>query len=137
MSLVLDASATLAWVYGEETDVDLDFLYEFAGRWGAVVPQLWHLEVVNILLLNHRRGKHDLEFVDRRLLGLRGLLIAVDEDTQVRAWGETARLAVKHSLTSYDSAYLELALRRGLPLATLDKALLRAAALEGVRLFWS
>ena len=56
MSLVLDASVMLAWIYEEQTDFDLDLLYEFVERRGAFVPQIWPLEIVNILLLNQRKA---------------------------------------------------------------------------------
>lgn len=137
MSLVLDASATLAWIYREGAPGELDRLYEAVQAEGASVPQLWRLEVVNVLLVNVRKGRHSLQFVNLQLMDLRRLVITVDALTQDQAWEETMRQAIKHNLTIYDAAYLELAHRLRLPLATLDKALIRAAQAESIPLFWN
>jgi predicted nucleic acid-binding protein len=81
-----------------------------------------------------RRGQHPAEFRDGALADLALLPIQIDPETDRQAWGATARLAERHRLTLYDAAYLELALRRGLPLATLDKDLRAAASAEKVQL---
>jgi predicted nucleic acid-binding protein len=79
-----------------------------------------------------RRGRHDAAFRDATLADLALLPIHLDSETDRQAWGATVRLAQRHRLTAYDAAYLELAQRRGLPLATLDKQLRDAASAEGV-----
>ena len=132
MSLVLDSSAALAWIYSEETTPAIRHVFDLVKDEGAWVPSLWKLEVGNILELGVRRGRHDAAFRDVTLADLALLSIAVDPDTDHHAWGATARLAARHKLTLYDAAYLELAHRRGLPLATLDNALRAAASAEGV-----
>ena len=132
MSLVVDSSATLAWVYSEETTEAIsDVLARLTDR-GAWVPALWRLEVANVLQMNVRRGRHDAAFRDAALTDLAMLPISIDPETDQQAWGATVRLAARHRLTVYDAAYLELAQRRGLPLATLDKELRDAATAEGV-----
>ena len=93
---------------------------------------LWRLEVANVLEMNVRRGCHDAAFRDAALADLATLPISIDPETDRQAWGATVRLAARHRLTTYDAAYVELAQRRGLPLATLDKELRGAATAEGV-----
>ncbi len=132
MSLVIDSSVTLAWVYSEETtEAIAEVLVHLTDR-GAWVPALWRLEVANVLEMGVRRGRHDAAFRDAALADLAVLPISLDAETDRQAWGATARLAARHRLTMYDAAYLELAQRRGLPLATLDKELRGAAAVEGM-----
>jgi predicted nucleic acid-binding protein len=97
------------------------------------VPGLWRLEVANILEMGIRRGRHDAAFRDSTLADLALLPIHLDPETDQRAWRETAQLAERHKLTPYDAAYLDLALRRKLPLATLDRDL-RSAGKKAERL---
>jgi predicted nucleic acid-binding protein len=91
-----------------------------------VVPALWHLEVANALLVGERRKRTTAAKVSHFLTLLSALPITVDEETATRAWSDTLSLARTHGLSAYDAAYLELAVRQGLPLATLDEPL-RAA----------
>jgi len=132
MSLVLDTSAVLAWAYNEQAGVGLEELMGRVAEEGAWVPCLWPLEVANVLEMGCRRGRHSEGFRDEVLSSLAELEIRVDPETNEHAWGATALLAREHRLTLYDAAYLELALRRGLALATLDKELRAAALAERV-----
>ncbi len=134
MSLVLDSSVTLAWVYSEETSPAVSRALQLVSRDGAWVPSLWRLEVANILEMGVRRRRHDAAFRDTTLADLALLPIALDQDMATHAWGATLRLAERHGLTLYDGAYLELAKRRDLPLATLDVELRNAAKAEKVPL---
>ena len=134
MSLVLDSSITVAWLYREEATKAVDKLFESLIEVSAWVPALWHLEVANVLQIGIRRQRHAADFRDRMLSDLSEFAIHVDAETHRQAWGPTARLAERHRLTVYDAAYLELALRRGLPLATLDRELRAAAMSDGVQL---
>jgi predicted nucleic acid-binding protein len=134
MSLVLDSSVTLAWVYSEETTAAIRNVLEQVAANGAWVPGLWRLEVGNILEMGVRHGRTEVAFRDATLADLALLPIRLDAETEAQAWGATTRLAARHGLTLYDAAYLELALRRGLPLATLDRELQAAARAEGVAL---
>jgi predicted nucleic acid-binding protein len=132
MSMVLDSSATLAWVYSDETTEPIRHVFKLVGESGAWVPGLWKIEVANILEMGARRGRHDAAFRNSTLADLALLPIRVDTETDRQAWGPTLQLSERHRLTLYDAAYLELALRRGLPLAALDAELRRAAQAEGV-----
>lgn len=132
MSLVLDSSVTLARVYLDECTAAIDEVFERIIEGGAWVPGLWKLEIANILETGSRRGRHDVAFSDSSLADLSLLPIQVDGETEGQAWGATLQLARKHRLTAYDAAYLELAIRRRLPLASLDKELIQAARCEGI-----
>ena len=134
MSLVLDTSVTMAWVYADEMSRPVREVFDQVTESGAWVPSLWRLEIANVLEMGVRRGRHDAAFREMTLADLALLPIQVDPDTNDRAWGATIRLAERHRLTVYDAAYLELALRRGLPLATLDRELRVAANAENVTL---
>ena len=134
MSLVLDSSATLAWIYGDETTERIRRLFDSVADDGAVVPALWRLEVANSLTVAVRRGRIDADFRRAALVDLALLDITTDDQTGVQAWGETLNMADRFQLTVYDAAYLELAERRTLPLATLDAELRAAAKALGVRL---
>jgi len=134
MSLVLDSSVTLAWVYSEECSPAISHVLDTVNAAGAWVPSLWHLEVANILEMGVRRARHDAAFRDATLTDLSLLAISIDAETEKHAWGPTLRLAERHRLTLYDAAYLELAQRRRLPLASLDGELRAAATAEEVPL---
>jgi predicted nucleic acid-binding protein len=127
VSFVLDSSVTLAWIYSEETTPQIQELLARVKSKGAWVPNLWKLEVANILEMGVRRQRYDRGIRDRTLADLSQLVIRIDSETDRRAWGATLQLAEAHRLTMYDAAYLELAVRRRLPLATLDRELRRAA----------
>jgi predicted nucleic acid-binding protein len=134
VSLVLDSSATLAWIYSDETTSSIRLLFEVVGEEGAVVPALWRLEIANSMTVAVRRGRIDANFRRAALTDLALLDIAIDDQTDVHAWGETLRMADIFKLTVYDAAYLELAQRRNLPLATLDSELRAAAKSIDLRL---
>jgi predicted nucleic acid-binding protein len=127
VSLVLDASLTLSWYFDDEIRADADAVLDQVADHGAFVPSLWRLEVANGLQAAVRRKRVDFAFRDHALGQLNRLPIEVDQETDVHAWSATLRLAERFQLSLYDAAYLELAQRRHLPLATLDQAL-RAAA---------
>ena len=134
MSLVIDSSAALAWVYPDETTEPIRNVLELVIDSGAWVPALWKLEVANVLENGVRRGRTDSAFRDATLADLALLPISVDPETDRQAWSATLHLADRYRLTLYDAAYLELAQRRRLPLATLDDELRIAATAEGVSL---
>ena len=132
MSLVLGSSATLAWIYLEERSEAIAGVFEQLIAAGAWVPSLWRLEIANVLEMGVRRGRMDAAFRDATLADLELLPIQTDPETEKHAWRSTLRLAERHRLTIYDAAYLELAKRRGLPLASLDGDLRAAAVAENV-----
>jgi predicted nucleic acid-binding protein len=128
VKLVLDSSAAFAWIYGDETTDAIRRVFDRVVDSGAVVPGLWRLEVANSLTIGVRRRRINVEFRDYALADLALLDITVDLQTDVQAWAATLQFADQHRLTLYDAAYLELARRLQLPLATLDQEL-RAAGL--------
>ncbi len=134
-AFVLDCSATLPWIFGDEatpaTDRLLDDLTSGSTAW---VPSLWYLELGNVLVGAQRRKRIDQAGIEAFLARLRIYDILVDAATASQAWNKTLDLALLHKLSTYDACYLELALRRNLPLATLDTELIRAAGRAGVAL---
>jgi predicted nucleic acid-binding protein len=134
VSLILDSSATLARVFPDERTEAILNLFKLVASDGAVVPELWRLEVANTLNVGIRRGRITKENRIGILADLENLQIFVDGDTRNHVWGRTLELADLHRLTVYDATYLELAVRLSLPLATLDENLRQAAQQEGVPL---
>jgi predicted nucleic acid-binding protein len=134
MTVILDASVTLAWVFGDETSPAVRQVFESVAEHGAVVPNLWWLEVANSLTMAVRRKRVDRDFRDAALRDLAILDLTTDPQTATQAWSATLALADQHRLTVYDAVYLELAARRRLPLATLDQDLREAAKKESVTL---
>jgi predicted nucleic acid-binding protein len=134
MSLVLDCSVTLAWHFDDESTPAADGVLDRVAAAGAVVPALWHLEVASALRAAARRGRITLDYRDFVLAGLRRLAIAVDEETSAKAWTATLAFSDRFGLTPYDAAYVELAQRRRLPLASLDRAMRDAGARLGLEL---
>ena len=132
MSLVIDCSVAVAWCIDDEASPETDTLLERVRDEGGLVPGLWHLELGNVLLQAERRGRLSTRDVAARLELLRTLPIATDDETSARAWREVLALARAERLTTYDAAYLELALRKGAALATKDSALGDAARRAGL-----
>ncbi len=133
-ALVLDASAALAWCFVEERTPASQALLDRVAAAGAVVPPLWHLEVGNILLAAERRARVSLAQVTDAIDSLARLPIEADRADAAQRGREALSLARLHRLTVYDACYLDLAMRRALPLATLDTELQRAARASGVAL---
>lgn len=134
MSLVLDSSVALAWCFEDEhTPATLAILNQITEE-GAIAPTIWPLEVLNGLTMAERRGR--LDSVRRHQLAgfLHDLPVNLDQETAEQAWTSTMQLSERHRLTLYDAAYLELAQRLELPLATLDQALGGAANALGISL---
>ncbi len=127
MSVVIDASMTIAWLFDDERTPAAHAIMRRVVAEGAFVPTLWRLEVANVLRNAARRGRCDEAYVDRSLARLGRLAIRSDEDTDRHAWSATLALSREDKLTLYDAAYLELAIRRSIPLASCDEALLAAA----------
>lgn len=132
MTIVIDCSVTIAWMLEDEATDRIIAIRDMVEVEGALVPAHWHLEVANALLMAERRGRFDRAYRTRRLAELALLPIKVDGSTAAEAWQTTLRHAELHKLTAYDAAYLELTLRSGLPLASLDVELNTAATRCGV-----
>jgi predicted nucleic acid-binding protein len=137
VSLVLDSSVTLSWLYSDELTPATQQVFDRVVSDGAWVPSLWRLEVANSLQNAVRRRRISGEFRDAALTDLALLNIDIDSDTDTFAWSATLRLAERCGLTLYDAAYLELAQRLGLPLATLDQELRTIGSELGVPLLGS
>ena len=132
--LVIDASAVLAWCFEDEGGPEADLLIEQVAAEGAAVPGLWPLEIANGLVMGERRGRIKPAESAAFVAMIEELPIVTDHATGARALHETMSLAREHKLTAYDAAYLELAMRLGVPLATGDRKLRTAAQRVGVGL---
>ena len=133
MPFVIDASATLPWRFADEATLWSEALLDRveAGE-ELFVPAHWPLEVVNTLLMAQRRGRVTHEQVREFIEDLAALPIRIAAIGPLN-WAAILNLAEHHRLTAYDAAYLDLAVRTGLPLATLDLDLRKAAAVAGVQ----
>ncbi|MEX2528238.1 MAG: type II toxin-antitoxin system VapC family toxin [Gemmatimonadota bacterium] len=132
MSFVLDASVALSWCFRDEGGAYALKQLERLRVEEAFVPALWTLEISNALLVAERRGRMEAVPAMEAMDFLLSLPIAMDPPERARDFSATYRLARTHGLSSYDAAYLELALRLRIPLATLDAGLRKAAKKEGV-----
>jgi len=129
--LGIDASIALSWCFENEASPETDAIAEKVRHAGAIVPGLFQLEIGNILLQAERKDRLSPSDVAVRLALLAELPITTDPETAGRSWRDVMALARSHALTTYDAAYLELALRKGAGLATRDKALATAAMALG------
>ena len=134
ISLVIDTSVVVCWCMLDEDHALADRAMELTLRNGAVVPGIWWHEVRNALLSNERRGRIDAEHTRARLADLRDMRISHDRDHDDRVILDLAR---RHRLSVYDASYVETALRRSLPLASLDRRLCEAATASGATLVQS
>lgn len=130
-TLILDCSMAMSWCFADESTPESLRIQDRLEAEAALVPSHWFLEVANVLAMAEKRKRispeDSMEFV--RLLSI--LDIQVDEESSHRAFNKLLPLCRNHGLTSYDAAYLDLALRRQLPIATLDDALRQAATSLG------
>lgn len=132
MSIVVDSSMTLPWYFVDESTARTEQVFDLVVKSGAIVPLHWRFEVANGFRMAMRRGRIDPAYRDASLTDLDQLPIEADHDSHAQAWADTVKLSDRHSLTIYDAAYLELALRRRLPLATLDQELIAAGTRENL-----
>jgi predicted nucleic acid-binding protein len=132
--MVIDASVTLAWCFDDESSDLADDVLARLEKTEGLVPSIWPLEVANGLRTAERRGRLTRSEIPRlgRLLG--ALPVRIERIELVPALGEVLDLARAHDLTAYDAAYLDVALRFGLPMGTVDLRLARACVSAGVAL---
>jgi predicted nucleic acid-binding protein len=130
MSFVLDSSVVMSWLLEDESDPYADRVEDLLYGQRATVPPLWLYEVVNVLLQASRRGRISEDYAQWALSFLVTLPIDIDGGDLWDYSLNINQLARRHDLTAYDAAYLELALRHGIPLATMDKRLMQAAKAE-------
>lgn len=133
MRLVIDASIGGAWCLEDEESDLADSLLGGVEDSHFLVPSHWFLELGNLLVVAERRSRIDAEGVRNATRFLKSLPISIDSLSPAQTLGATLELARRHVLSSYDAAYLELAVREGAALATLDQRLRHAALAEGVR----
>jgi predicted nucleic acid-binding protein len=130
--LVLDASVALTWCFRNEATAAADRVLERLAAEAAFVPAIWHIELANVLALSERRRRITPARTAEFIALLETLEIIIDEETPSRALGRVLDLARAERLTAYDAAYLELAMRLGVPLASKDSDLCDAAERLGV-----
>ena len=133
-AFVLDCSVAVTWCFEDEATPEGDALLNRLAGETAAVPTVWPLEVGNVLAMAERRGRIDSTKIAEFLALIEDLSIVVDDETQQRALREILALARTEGLTTYDAAYLDLAMRIGVPLATKDVPLHRAAERLGASL---
>jgi len=133
-AFVLDSSVALCWCFENEATAETDELFRRARDEGAAVPNLWPVEVANVLVGAERSRRIDSTKLTEALLLLESIGLEIEADTSSRAFRELVQIAQVERLTTYDAAYLELARRRRLPLATKDRDLAAAARRHGVPL---
>ena len=131
MSFVLDASIAAVWALADESDPLADFAMERIGDGFALVPSIWWYEVRNVIVINERRKRLSVDESSAFLRVLESFPISTDGDLDEEAIFAYAR---RYQLSFYDAAYLDVARRNKLPLATLDKALRSAAESAGIPL---
>ena len=131
---VIDASVALAWCFDDEATESSRALLDRFENEQAAVPSLWHLELANALALGERNRRITPARTSEFVALIVGLPIVVDEQTPNRALSAVLELARSERLSAYDASYLELAMRRGIPLATKDDDLAKAARRAGVML---
>lgn len=129
---VLDASVTLAWVFDDEARPETDLLMDRILADDVVVPSLWRLEIANALLTALRRGRLTYDVALNRLGDLLGLSIVVADPPDKKATMNAFGWGQGYGLSAYDASYLDLAYWKGIPIATLDRKLARAARELGV-----
>ncbi len=133
MSFVMDCSIALSWYFSDEATDSTQSLRDRLIEATIHVPSLWPLEVTNALLAALRRKRISESEIPDLLIDLRQLPDEIDRETDSMVWEDSFYLAKQNSLSIYDATYLELALRKKLPLATLDKALAKASLVAGVK----
>lgn len=134
MDFVLDTSITMTWCFPDEETPETRSLFARMSTSEAIVPAIWPFEVVNVLRIGERRQRLTRAQTAQFLQLLRTLAITVDTRSPMTTVSSAIMLGREHSLSSYDAAYLELAIQHGLPLATLDQRLRAAAHAAGVSL---
>lgn len=135
---VLDNSVAMRWLLASNKKVDQNYseaVLKTLANAQALVPNLWHLEAANVLLSAEKRGELTAAEAERFISQLESLPVYTDSHTANQAFNRIRALAKAYKLSSYDAAYLELAIREGLPLATLDKSLLKAAKKAGIEIY--
>jgi predicted nucleic acid-binding protein len=133
-AFVVDCSIAMAWLFNDQATPKTEALLTRLITETALVPAWWFIEITNVLAMAERKGRIASAQSDAFIADLGKLGIERDDDAPHRAFTYLLALCRRHQLTSYDAIYLDLAVRRSLPLATLDDDLRKAARKLGVRL---
>jgi predicted nucleic acid-binding protein len=131
---VVDNSVVMSWCFEDEADRYADSVLDRLSRATALVPSIWPLEVVNILLVAERRKRLNASDSVRFISLLLQLPIVVEHGRAEQAMKDLLALGRAHNLSSYDASYLDLAMRKGVPIATLDMKLMEAAKAVDVKI---
>ena len=131
---VVDASVAMSWCFLDEAAAATQKLYDDLSRVSVLVPAWWYVELANVLYLAEKNGRIPADRVAEFVAFVGSMQIEADNEAPQRAFSHLLPLCRKHQLTSYDAIYLDLAVRRQLPLATLDGPLRKAAKKLGVKL---
>ena len=129
---VIDNSVVMSWCFKDEANQYADAVLQKLATGRAMVPAIWPLEVVNVLLVAERKERLKQSASVHFLSLLLELPIAVEPDWPLTSMPDLLSLGRNLELSSYDLSYLDLAMRKGCPLATLDQKLLEAAGMVGV-----
>ena len=133
-AFVLDCSIAMAWLFNDEATPKTETLLTRLTTETALVPAWWFIEITNVLAMAERKGRIAPNQSDAFIADLGKLAIEWDDEAPRRAFTYLLAICRRHRLTSYDAIYLDLAVRRNLPLATLDDDLRKTAKKLGVRL---
>jgi len=137
-AFILDASVALSWCLTDEaTPFSLGLLRRLTNGEEVIVPAHWPIEVLSALLQGKRRSRIDDTGIERFFHDLASFRVTIEQSPSITGLRDLKTLSDKHILTAYDAAYLELAKRATLPLATFDMALVRACAREQVAVLTS
>ena len=124
---VVDNSVVMAWCFQDEASQYADAILGSLEVFKAIVPSIWPLEVGNVLLVAERRKRLSEAGSTRFIALLTELPITIEQESPERMMREILALAREHQISSYDASYLDLAMRKGVPIATLDDGLIKAA----------
>jgi len=133
-AFIVDCSIAMAWLFNDEATPKTDSLLTRMTTETALVPAWWFIEITNVLAMAERKGRITPAQSDAFIADLGKLGIEWDDEAPHRAFTYLLTLCRRHRLTSYDAIYLDLAVRRNLPLATLDDDLRKAAKKLSIRL---
>ena len=134
-TFVLDNSVVMSWCFKDETNRYADAVLDKLSEAKAIVPSIWPLEVVNVLLVAERNKRLQQAASVRFITLLLQLPIEVEQEGPEKMMRELLALARSTNLSSYDASYLDLSMRKGLPIATIDTRLIEAAKKTDVPIF--
>jgi predicted nucleic acid-binding protein len=133
--IVIDASVALAWCFPDEASDYADSVMLAVENQTIVVPAIWAVEIANALLVGERRKRIRQPEVRRFIDLIKGLSVVEDGQPFADSVSNILPLAREYDLSAYDAAYLDVAVRHEIPLATFDRALQRACTLAGIKIF--